>query len=61
MKEEEEGESGKHEFTKKKEGADCDNGGDGVLARLLDFVRHRWIQQPAIARFCSRWSQFYQL
>lgn len=45
------GESGKNEFTRKEEGADCGNECEGVLAHLLDFVRHRGIQQPAIARF----------
>ncbi|KAJ5957660.1 hypothetical protein N7501_011939 [Penicillium viridicatum] len=36
--EEEVGENEKNEFTKKEEAADCDNGGEGALARLLEFV-----------------------
>lgn len=38
----------KKECNKKEEGADY-NGDKGVITRLLDFVRRREIQQPAIA------------
>lgn len=48
--EEEVGENRKNKFTKEKS-ANCDNGREGTLARLLEFLRHREIQLPAIARF----------